>query len=115
MKQSGLQANNFGGPRLGPLGELMGEPAVLFEEKLNYKHPLVRLAPSYSTARPPCSPPRDKTPPAPRRPGLSYGARQPHNAVGLEALDAGKTVRSRSAARWFAHGGRGWGEHPPLG
>ena len=37
MKQSGLQANDFGGPRLGPLGELMGEPAVLFEEKLNYK------------------------------------------------------------------------------
>ena len=29
-------------PRMkGPLAELMGEPAVLFEEKLNYKHPLM--------------------------------------------------------------------------
>jgi len=29
----------------GPLAELMGEPAVLFEEKLNYKHPLPHNAP----------------------------------------------------------------------
>ena len=32
-------------PRMkGPLAQLMGEPAVLFEEKLNYKHPLMRPA-----------------------------------------------------------------------